>query len=87
MDETRLMDQLSFTIGQCRVVSRRPIYSGNVTLIIRKKNCVKHRTMVFMELFEQCPKHYAELYRNDDSEFQYGFVLLQKLYHGKCLSV
>ena len=73
MDETKLMDLLSFTIGQCRIVSRRPIYSGNVTLIIREKNCVQHRTMVFMKLFEQCPKHYAELYRNDDCEFQYGF--------------
>ena len=73
MDKTNLMDQLSFTIGQCRIVSTRPIYSGNVTLIIRKKNCVQHRTTVFMKLFEQCPKHYAVLYRNDDCEFQYGF--------------
>ena len=73
MDKFSLMDHLGFTRGQCRVVSKRPIYSGNVALIIRKKNCVQHRTTIFMKLFEQCPNHYAVLYRNDDCEFQYGF--------------
>ena len=73
MEKAGLMDQLSFTMGQCRIISKRPIYSGNVTLIIRKKNDVESRTTVFMKLFEQCPKHYAVLFRKDDCEFQYGF--------------
>ena len=90
-DKSSLMDQLSFTMGQCRIISRLPIYSGNVSLIIRKKNCVRHRTTVFMKLFEQCPKHYAVLYKNDDCEFQYGFFdyrncIVKPGGHGKCLS-
>ena len=77
MEEASLSDQLNFTVGQCRIVNRRPIYSGNMTLIVRdqrpgdKSN--QHRTTIFMKLFEQCPKHYAVLYRKEDCEFQYGF--------------
>ena len=72
MEEACLTDQLSFTVGKCRIVSRRPIYSGNVTLIIRDTN-IQRRTTIFLKLFEQCPKHYAVLYRKDDCKFQYGF--------------
>ena len=61
-----------FHNGECEIVSRRPIYSGNVTLIVRNEN-IQRRTAIFMKLFEQCPKHYAVLYREEDCEFQYGF--------------
>ena len=74
MDKDRLSTQLgSFTTGRCRMANRRPIYDGNVTLIIRDRNKIQRRTAVFMKLFEQCPKHYAVLYRKDDCEHQYGF--------------
>ena len=66
------MDEALFWNKQCRIVSRRPVYSGNIMLIIRDKH-IQRRTAIFMKLFDQCPKHYAALYREKDCEFQYGF--------------
>ena len=77
MDTSSLTHQQSFTramaMGRCRIASRRQIYSGNVTLIIRKKNVVRHQITVFVRLFEECPKHYAVIYRKDDCEHRYGY--------------
>ena len=75
MGDATLVNQLNLTLGQCRVISKHPIYSGNVTLILRDKGneTEQRRTTIFMKLFEQCPKHYAVLYRKEDCEFQYGF--------------
>ena len=75
MEEVSLSNQLNFTVGQSRIVCKRPIYSGNVTLIVRDKKdkSSQRRTTIFMKLFEQCPKHYAVLYRKEDCKFQYGF--------------
>ena len=74
MGDATLMDK-SYTMGQCRIVNKRPIYSGNLTLILRDKRdgTNQRRTTIFMKLFEQCPNHYAVLYRTEDCEFQYGF--------------
>ena len=66
-------------LSQCRIASRRPIYSGNITLIVKEKN-TKRRTSVYIELFEDCPKHYAVLYKSENLEFQYGFFD-----YGKCI--
>ena len=47
-------------------------------LIVRGDNCLR-RTPVFIKLFEDCPKHYAVLYRSEDLDFQYGYFD-----YGKC---
>ena len=76
MDISSLTHELSFTMaipmGRCQIASRRPIYNGNIKLMIRKKKHVKHQITVFVKLFEECPKHYAVIYRNDDCEHRYG---------------
>lgn len=69
---------LSVTLGQCTILERRPIYCGNVTLIVRDNSCHR-RVAVFMKLYERCPKHYAVLYRGEDCEFRYGLF-----HYGKC---
>lgn len=65
--------QLSFTLRECRIHDQTSLLlSGNITLIVRDR-ARQHKLPVFMKLFDNCPKHYAELYRKDDHKFRYGF--------------
>ena len=64
---------LSAFLGKCRIFNQPPVYSGNVTLVVRDNNC-QHRLSVFMKLYENCPRHNAVLYRDQDCTFQYGVL-------------
>ena len=77
------MENLLFNAHRkCGLKDNKYHYCGNICLIVRDKNSEK-RITVFMKLFEECPKHYAVLYKDEECEFQYGhFNLLHCTING-----
>ena len=55
----------------CGIPDSRCRFSGKIDLILKDTGSEK-RTTVFMKLFEECPRHYAVLYKSEDCKFQYG---------------
>lgn len=55
----------------CGIPDRRCRLNGEIDLILKDTGSEK-RTTVFMKLIEECPRHYAVLFKSDDFKFQYG---------------